>query len=237
MEASATQQREDWIRSNERALHYYGGGVQVIIPDNLRSAVSRSDPYEQGINSQFDAFAQHYGVVIMPARVRHARDKALVESAVRLTYQRIYPPLRDRTFHSLEELNAAIRPLLEQHNARRFSAAALLTARAVRTDRAAHPGAVAGAPLPAAADPGSDAPHHAACAKVLRGLRNHWEGLTLFVEHADLPMDNYLSSRARAARPGGGERFDAAAECSSPAREQSAAPPAGPLPVDTNAMM
>ena len=118
-----------------------------------------------------------------------------------------------------------------------LSAAALLTARAVRTDRAAHPGAVAGAPLPAAADPGSDAPHHAACAKVLRGLRNHWEGLTLFVEHADLPMDNYLSSRARAARPGGGERFHAAAECSSPAREQSAAPPAGPLPVDTNAMM
>ncbi len=40
---SATQQREDWIRSNERALHYYGGGVQVIIPANLRSAVSRSD--------------------------------------------------------------------------------------------------------------------------------------------------------------------------------------------------
>ena len=92
--ASATQQREDWTRSNERALHYYGGGVQVIIPANLRSAVSRSDPYEPGINTQFDAFAQYYGIVIMPARVRHARDKALVESAVRLTYQRIYPPLR-----------------------------------------------------------------------------------------------------------------------------------------------
>ena len=56
----------------------------------------------------------------MPARVRQARDKALVESAVRLTYQRIYAPLRDRTFHSLDELNAAIMPLLEQHNRRRF---------------------------------------------------------------------------------------------------------------------
>ena len=83
-------------------------------------AVSRSDPYEPGINPTFDAFAGHYGVVIMPARVRQARDKALVESAVRLTYQRIYAPLRDRTFHSLDELNAAIRPLLEQHNRRRF---------------------------------------------------------------------------------------------------------------------
>ena len=45
----------------------------------------------------------------MPARVRQARDKALVENAVRLAYQRIYAPLRDRTFHSLDELNAAIR--------------------------------------------------------------------------------------------------------------------------------
>ena len=120
VEASASQRSEDWIRSNERALRYCGGCTQVIIPDNLRSAVSRSDPYEPGINPQFDAFAQHYGIVIMPARVRQARDKALVENGVRLTYQRIYAPLRERTFHSLEQLNGPIRPLLEQHNARRF---------------------------------------------------------------------------------------------------------------------
>ena len=120
VEASASQQSDDWIRSNERALHYCGGSPQAIIPDNLRSAVSRCDPYEPGINPTFDAFAAHYGLVIMPARVRQARDKALVENAVRLAYQRIYAPLRDRTFHSIEDLNAAIRPLLEQHNGRRF---------------------------------------------------------------------------------------------------------------------
>ena len=108
VEASATQQSDDWTRSNKRALRYFG------------SAVSRSDPYEPGINATFDAFAGHYGVVIMPARVRQARDKSLVENAVRLVYQRIYAPLRDRTFHSLDELNAAIKPLLEQHNRRRF---------------------------------------------------------------------------------------------------------------------
>ncbi len=72
VEASATQQSADWIRSNERALRYCGGCPQAIIPDNLRSAVSRSDPYQPGINPQFDAFAEHYRVVIMPARVRQA---------------------------------------------------------------------------------------------------------------------------------------------------------------------
>ena len=56
----------------------------------------------------------------MPARVRQARDKALVENAVRLTYQRIYAALRGHTFHSLGELTAAIQPLLGRHNARRF---------------------------------------------------------------------------------------------------------------------
>ena len=158
VEASATQQGEDWIRSNERALRYCGGGTQVIVPDNLRSAVSRSDPYEPGINATFDAFAQHYGVVIMPARVRQARDKALVENAVRLTYQRIYAPLRDRTFHSLDELRRGDQAAAGAAQRAALSAAALLTARAVRADRAAHPGAVASAPLPAAADPGSDGP-------------------------------------------------------------------------------
>ena len=156
VEASATQQGEDWIRSNERALRYCGGGTQVIVPDNLRSAVSRSDPYEPGINATFDAFAQHYGVVIMPARVRQARDKALVENAVRLTYQRIYAPLRDRAFHSLDELRRGDQAAAGAAQPAALSAAALLTARAVRADRAAHPGAVASAPLPAAADPGSD---------------------------------------------------------------------------------
>ena len=158
VEASATQQGEDWIRSNERALRYCGGGTQVIVPDNLRSAVSRSDPYEPGINATFDAFAQHYGVVIMPARVRQARDKALVENAVRLTYQRIYAPLRDRAFHSLDELRRGDQAAAGAAQPAPLSAAALLTARAVRADRAAHPSAVAGVPLPAAADPRSDGP-------------------------------------------------------------------------------
>jgi len=121
VEATESQSTEDWVLSNDRALRFFGGVSQALIPDNLRSAVSRSDPYEPGINPTFDDFAEHYGVVIMPARVRKARDKALVENAVRLVYQRIYAPVRDRKFFSLAELNEAIRELLEQHNNRPFS--------------------------------------------------------------------------------------------------------------------
>ena len=116
VEASMSQQSEDWIRSNERALWYFKGVVQAIVPDNLKSAVNRSNRYEPGINLAYDDFAEYYKTVIIPARVREARDKALVENAVGLAYQRIYAPLRNTSFYSLEELNEAVWGLLEEHN-------------------------------------------------------------------------------------------------------------------------
>ncbi|MEA3428928.1 MAG: IS21 family transposase [Thermodesulfobacteriota bacterium] len=115
-EASFSQKSEDWIRSNEHAFIYCGGVTQAIVPDNLKSGVTQSNRYEQGINFMFDDFAEYYQTVILPARVRSPKDKALVENAVNLVYQRIYAPLRNRVFYSLEELNEAIWDLLEQHN-------------------------------------------------------------------------------------------------------------------------
>jgi transposase len=116
VEASESQKKEQWIRSNERAIRYMGGCTAAIVPDNLKSAVTRSDPYDPEINPEFAEFAEYYGTVILPARVRKARDKALVENAVGLVYQRIYAPLRNRSFFSLQELNEAIWQRLEIHN-------------------------------------------------------------------------------------------------------------------------
>jgi len=115
-EASFSQKSEDWIRSNERAFIYFNGVTQAIVPDNLKSGVTKSNRYEPGINFRFDDFAGHYRTVVLPARVRRPQDKALVENAVKLVYQRIYAPLRNRTFWSLEELNEAIWDLLKKHN-------------------------------------------------------------------------------------------------------------------------
>jgi len=119
-EGSVSQEKEEWIRSNERAFWYFGGASDAIVPDNLKSAVSHANRYEPEINPDFAEFAEYYGTVIIPARVREARDKALVENAVKLVYQRIYAPLRNRTFYSLEELNEAIWEHLEEHNNKAF---------------------------------------------------------------------------------------------------------------------
>lgn len=120
-EASPSQQKEDFIASVENALHFYGGVPQAIVPDNLKSAVTKSSKFEPTINETFLDFAEHYQTAVLPARSYKPRDKALAEGAVRILYQRIYTALRNRVFHSLEALNDAIWDELDKHNNKKLT--------------------------------------------------------------------------------------------------------------------
>lgn len=104
------------ICASENALLYYQGAPSAIIPDNLKSAVTKSSKYEAILNEDFAAFAEHYGCTVIPARAYKPRDKALVEGAVKLIYRSIYPKIQEREFYDLDSLNAAIRVALELHN-------------------------------------------------------------------------------------------------------------------------
>jgi transposase len=119
-EATLTQNLSDWIGSHVRALTFFGGAPATIVPDNLKSGVQRAHRYEPEINRSYADFAAHYGVAILPARVRKPRDKAKVEGSVLIVERSILAPLRDRQFFSLIELNAAIRILLDELNHRPF---------------------------------------------------------------------------------------------------------------------
>ena len=116
MEAVYSQQVPEFIKATGNALKYFGGVPQSIVPDNLKSAVTKAHRYEAEINRNFAHFGEHYKTAIMPARAYHPKDKAYVEGAVKILYRRIFAPLRHKTFYSLEELNAAIFELLEIHN-------------------------------------------------------------------------------------------------------------------------
>jgi len=116
VEGLRSQRNEDLISGCEHCLFYYGGVPLAIVPDNLRSAVTKSDRYEPTLNQAFENFASHYSTTILPARVYKPKDKALVEGAVRIAYQRIYSVLDNKVFHTLEELNEAIREIVEIHN-------------------------------------------------------------------------------------------------------------------------
>lgn len=116
IEATISQKKEDFIAACENALHYYGGVPLAIVPDNLKSAVTKSDKYEPTLNEAFESFARHYSTAVLPARVYKPKDKSLVEGGVRIAYNRIYTYLYGKTFFSLAEINKAIREALEVHN-------------------------------------------------------------------------------------------------------------------------
>jgi len=74
-EASKSQKLPDWIESNINAFEYNNGVTELLIPDNLKSAVSTPNRYEASINRTYEAFGKHYGTYIFPARVRRPKDK------------------------------------------------------------------------------------------------------------------------------------------------------------------
>jgi transposase len=119
-EATWTQGVSDWVGVHVRAFEYFEGVPPLVVPDNLRAGVSRACRYEPGINATYAEMLAHYGSAALPTRVGRPRDKAKVESAVQVTQRWILARLRNRTFFSLAELNAAIRALLEDLNSRPF---------------------------------------------------------------------------------------------------------------------
>lgn len=116
VEACNSQKQDDFIHCCENALRFYGGTPKMIVSDNLKSAVTRSSKYEAQINKSFKDFARHYNCVVNPTRSYSPQDKALVENAVHLAYQRIYYPMDEMTFFSLEDLNKEIKVYLERYN-------------------------------------------------------------------------------------------------------------------------
>ena len=121
VEATLTQTVADWLAAHVRSLEYFGGIPRAIVPDNLKSGVRRHCRYEPDLNPSYQDFAEHYGVAILPARVRKPRDKAKVEVGVQGVERWIMAPLRQRTFFSLSELNVALREQLERYNERPLS--------------------------------------------------------------------------------------------------------------------
>lgn len=111
-EASLTQELPNWLESHVRMYDYFGGVPEITVPDNLRSGIKRPCRYEPEMNPSYHDLAMHYGTCVIPARVRKPKDKAKAEVAVLVAQRWILGRLRNRTFHTIQEMNRAIRELL-----------------------------------------------------------------------------------------------------------------------------
>lgn len=118
VEATASQRREDFLRSHLRALQYFGGVARIWVPDNLKSAVTKPCRYEPTLQRDYEELAAHYGAAVLPARPYKPRDKAKVEVGVQIAQRWILSCLRHVRCFSLAELNGHIARLLEQLNDR-----------------------------------------------------------------------------------------------------------------------
>lgn len=117
-ETTAFQDEQSFALSHVRAFEYFGCSPKVLVPDNLKSGVIRASFYEPEINRLYGLFAQHYGAVILPARVRNPKDKAVVESNILHLQRFIFGRLRNSVFFSPATLNEAIWTLLDEFNRR-----------------------------------------------------------------------------------------------------------------------
>lgn len=112
-----SQKVPDFIRAHVAMLDYFGGVPEVIVPDNLKSAVVTAGRTPT-IQRTYADLARHYGMAVLPARPYRPRDKGSVEAGVKFAQQRILSRLRHQHFYSLEELNAEIAKLLDEANDR-----------------------------------------------------------------------------------------------------------------------
>ncbi|RMU36596.1 ISPsy14, transposase [Pseudomonas amygdali pv. morsprunorum] len=101
-EATWSQKLPDWLGSHVLCFAFFGGTTQILVPDNLRSGVTKAHRYEPDINPSYRDLAEHYGVAVLPARSRKPKDKAKVEVGVQVVERWILAVLRNRQSNSTQ---------------------------------------------------------------------------------------------------------------------------------------
>ncbi len=119
-EATRGQDLDSWLGAHIHAWEAYGGVAIVTVPDNLKSGVTKACWYDPEVNPSYLELARHFNTVILPTRTAKPRDKAAVEAGVLAVERWVLAPLRNRTFHSLGELNEAMAERVVELNARAF---------------------------------------------------------------------------------------------------------------------
>jgi transposase len=108
------------VAALNRALHYFKGAPLALKTDNMKQVVVKSNRYEPTFTDLIQQWSLHYNISLVASRPYKPKDKAPVENHVKIVYNRLYAPLRDNEFFSLEALNEALAQRLELHNEQRF---------------------------------------------------------------------------------------------------------------------
>ncbi len=120
VEAFLARDQECWIAAHVNMYRFYGGVSKLLVPDNLKTGVVRTDWYSPTINKVYHEMAEHYDTAVVPARVRKPKDKPNAEGTVGNISTWIIAVLRNQKYFSLPALNQAIREKLDAFNRKPF---------------------------------------------------------------------------------------------------------------------
>lgn len=120
-ELTSDMKMENWLRCHIHAFEYFGGTARLLIPDNLKTGVTRNSRYETVLNRSYQELAEYYDTAIVPARVEHPRDKSHAEGAVKFASTWILAALRNEHFFTLNDAEDAAKIKLEELNQRPFT--------------------------------------------------------------------------------------------------------------------
>ncbi|ADC48802.1 MULTISPECIES: IS21 family transposase [Alkalihalophilus] len=120
-EVTLSMNLSSWIQAHNRAYQYFGGSTQIVVPDNLKTSVTKHTSRELVLNPTYREMADHYSTVVMPARVRSPKDKASVEGSVNAISTWIIAALRNTQCFSIDELNEEVWKKLKEFNERPFT--------------------------------------------------------------------------------------------------------------------
>lgn len=121
-EATADMTLENWLDCHIHAYEYFGDVTRLLIPDNLKTGVTKNTRYETVLNRSYQELAEYYGTAIIPARVKHPKDKPHAEGTVKFASTWILAALRNERFFTLREAKEAVKIKLEELNLRDFMA-------------------------------------------------------------------------------------------------------------------
>jgi transposase len=115
-EAQSSENQSNWNNGHVRALEYIGGVPKIVVPDNLKTGITKPNYYEPGVNLAYQDLAEYYQFAVLPARIKKPRDKGKIENGVQNVERWVIAPLRNRKFFSLYEVSLAIKEKLEELN-------------------------------------------------------------------------------------------------------------------------
>ena len=120
-EATLSMNSHSWITAHKNANKYFGGSTQIVVPDNLKTSVTKHTTRELVLNTTYREMADYYNTVVMPARVRTPKDKASVEGSVGVISTWIIAALRNVQCFNINELNEEVYKKLNEFNQRSFT--------------------------------------------------------------------------------------------------------------------